>query len=187
MAEAVEAILHHEKIPEATLVGHSMGGYVCLALIEKNPKLCHNLLLLNSNTVSDSEEKAANRDRAIQLLKTHREAYIKMAISNLFAETTRLAFEPEIEALKEMAMQFPVQGIIAALEGMKIRKDHTQLLKKQKFPKHFIAGKNDPIMPSEDLKQMAHNTHAFFYEIDGGHMSTIENRIEVLELFRKII
>jgi len=186
-AEAVEAILQHEKIPEATFIGHSMGGYVCLALIEKKPTICSKLLLLNSNTIADSEERVENRNRAIRLLKTHRDVYIKMAINNLFTEASRDKFELEIETLIENALNFPVQGIIAALEGMKIRKDRTQVLKNLKMPKYIIAGKDDAIMPWEDLKTIAGQTNALFYELNGGHMSTIENRDSLTKIIKKII
>src|SRR5690554_1384954 len=186
-AQVVENILHHEKIAEATFIGHSMGGYVCLSLIEKNPAICSRLLLLNSTTIKDSEERVENRNRAIRLLKTHREAYIKMAITNLFAEASRDKFEVEIDALKENALSFPVQGIIAALEGMKIRKDRTQVLKNLTSPKFIIAGKEDTIMPWEEVKIIADGTNTFFYGLDGGHMSTIENRGALTEIIIKII
>src|SRR6056297_1191352 len=39
MADAVLAVLIHLKIEKAHVVGHSMGGYVALALAEKAPQL----------------------------------------------------------------------------------------------------------------------------------------------------
>src|SRR3982751_6144300 len=38
MAEAIHSILTHEKINEPVLIGHSMGGYITLAFIEKYPE-----------------------------------------------------------------------------------------------------------------------------------------------------
>jgi pimeloyl-ACP methyl ester carboxylesterase len=187
MAAAVLAVLDYEKIETATFVGHSMGGYVALAIAENHPKRIEKIILLNSNTVADSKERKENRSRAVKLLKSHREAYISMAIGNLFAEETREKFSEAISLLKQNAMGFPVQGIIAALEGMKVRKNRTSVLKKIQIPKYLIAGKQDPIMSSVELKSLAEKTESVFYEMEGGHMSTIENREGVLTLFKKII
>ncbi|MFO7719364.1 MAG: alpha/beta fold hydrolase, partial [Gillisia sp.] len=37
MADAVHAVLKHLRIEQVSLVGHSMGGYVSLAFLEKFP------------------------------------------------------------------------------------------------------------------------------------------------------
>ncbi len=180
MAEVVDAVLDKENIKAAKIIGHSMGGYVALAFAEKHTEMCTELVLLNSTPKADSAERKENRDRAIVLVKKHKDAFLSMAIANLFAEKNKEKFTVEIEAIKKEALKMKTQGIIAALEGMKIRKDRTQLLKNLNIPKTIIAGTRDPIMPIEDIKKVATQCYCTLISLDGGHMSIIENRDEML-------
>ncbi|WP_238785047.1 alpha/beta fold hydrolase [Blattabacterium cuenoti] len=56
-AEIVKKILEKENIQKAVFVGHSMGGYVALAIAEKYPEIFLGLCLLHSTTKSDTFEK----------------------------------------------------------------------------------------------------------------------------------
>jgi len=186
MSEVVKAVLSEEKIESATFIGHSMGGYVSLAFAERHPKMCSEIVLLNATPKADSEERKENRNRAIALVKKHKEAFLSMAISNLFAEESKELYAEEIASLKKDALKMKVQGIIAALEGMKIRKDRTGLLRKLPIPKTIIAGTKDPVMVYDDLKTVATNCHCKLISLKGGHMSTIENKDEMLNIMHFI-
>lgn len=176
LAESVIAVLKHEKISSATFIGHSLGGYVALALLDQHPNFISKLMLLNSTPEADSDERKTNRDRAVQLLKAHPKAYISMAISNLFAQENLKIFCDEIEQLKKEALAFPIQGLIATTEGMKVRKDRSNLLKTSQIQKAIVAAKEDPIISLEYIKKLASDANAALYELEGGHMSTIENK-----------
>tara|TARA_R110000850_G_scaffold271031_2_gene404659 strand:+ start:55408 stop:56178 length:771 start_codon:yes stop_codon:yes gene_type:complete len=180
MAEAVKEVLLKENILSATFIGHSMGGYVALAFAEKYPQIIEKLVLLNSTSKKDSLERKNNRDRAIELVKQNKKGFLSMAISNLFAEKNRERFKQEITQLKKEALTMPVQGIIATLEGMKIRKDHTLTLAEFSKPKYIISGIQDPIMPYKEQEKLAKKCGCTFISLDGGHMSTIENKDETL-------
>ncbi len=104
-----------------------------------------------------------------------------MAITNLFAENNRERFKKEINNLKKEALAMPVQGIIATLEGMKIRHDQTLTLLNFSKPKYIITGTQDPIMPFKQQKLLAQKCGCSFVSLVGGHMSTIENRDEMLK------
>ncbi len=68
-ADMVHHVLHELKIRKAVLVGHSMGGYIALAFAELYPDAMKGLVLLNSTSRADSDERKANRDRAIIAVK----------------------------------------------------------------------------------------------------------------------
>ena len=125
MAEAVATVLNNLKLDKVTLIGHSMGGYVALAFIEMYPKKVNGLCLMNSTTVADTIERQINRDRAIAAVKQNHKSFISMSVSNLFAPDNRERFDKDIEKVKHEALKMPLQGIIAALEGMKIRKERS--------------------------------------------------------------
>ncbi|MDC8001002.1 alpha/beta hydrolase [Aequorivita todarodis] len=175
MAEIVEALLQHLQIPSATFIGHSMGGYVVLAYAEMFPHKVEKLVLLNSTPVADSEERRQNRDRALKVIDQNPQAYISMAIGNLFAESSREKFATEIEALKMEAYAFPIKGIKAAIRGMRDRKDRTEVLKNFTKGKCMILAEEDPILPLPETKKVAERCGVSVKIIEGGHMSLIEN------------
>ncbi len=175
MAEVVNEILQHLQISSATFIGHSMGGYVALALTEMFPEKIEKLILLNSTPVADSEERKKNRNRALKIIDQNPQAYISMAIGNLFAETSREKFTDEIEALKKEAYSFPVEGIKAAIKGMSDRKDRTEILKHFTKVKYMILAEEDPILPVLELEALAKRCGVSTKIIEGGHMSVIEN------------
>ncbi|GAB1856039.1 alpha/beta hydrolase [Flavobacteriaceae bacterium MHTCC 0001] len=181
MAEAVSAILKHLKVKKVTLIGHSMGGYVTLAMAETSPNSILGLCLVNSTANADSIEKKTNRDRAIAVIKEDSATFIKIAIPNLFTPKNRALFSEEIEALKQEALKTPVQGMIAALEGMKIRKDRNFVLKNSLPKKMMVIGKKDPVLNKEDLLAQVKDANIEIVEFPDGHMSFIENQQDLLQ------
>ncbi|MBT0606953.1 alpha/beta fold hydrolase [Aequorivita echinoideorum] len=175
MADVVNSLLKELKIQKATFVGHSMGGYVALAYAEKYVDSVEKLILLNSTTAEDSEERKQNRDRSLEIVDKIPEAYISMAIGNLFAENSREKFASEIEKLKNEAKAFPMEGIKAAIRGMRDRKDRTSVLKNFPRGKYIISASEDPIIPMDEIKTISEKTGAKLKTLPGGHLSTVEN------------
>lgn len=180
MAKVVNALMVSLKIPEAILLGHSMGGYVALAFTELYEEKVSKLLLLNSTTESDSEERKANRNRAIQLIAKEKKGFLTMAISNLFSETSRKIFSEAVETLKKEAFLFPSEGIIAIIKGMRDRKDRTEVLKKFPREKWIICGAEDPLIPLTISKSISKQTHVPIKILQGSHMSWLENEQEIV-------
>ena len=182
MADAVWKVLKTTGVKKANFIGHSMGGYVCLALLEKHPEMIKDLMLLNSTPQADNEEKKEIRDRSIKLVKRNKGAYVSMAINNLLSPNNTDKFSEEIEELKKTAKSFPTKGITAALKGMKIRTDKTDVLKSFNGNKIIVAGKEDPLVNIHELKQLAKSCGCRFVSFSGGHLSYIENKAQFVKL-----
>lgn len=182
-ADMVHEVLHELKIRKAVFVGHSMGGYVALAFAELYPDTLKGLVLLNSTSRADSEERKQNRDRAIKAVKQDYTTFVRLSIANLFSEDNRGRLNEEIEKVKLEALQTPLQGIVASLEGMKIRKDREVLLHFGPYPKMLILGKKDPVLNYEDSLEQIENTDVKLVSFPDGHMSHIENREELKIVF----
>lgn len=178
-ANVVQEVLQHLKIEKATILGHSMGGYVGLAFAELFPKNINKLVLLNSTSKADSHEKKINRNRAIKAVKQNYVNFVSLAIGNLFSENNRTRLADEIEKAKVQALKTPLQGIVASLEGMKVRKDRESLLKQNLFPVLLILGKKDPVLNYEENSTQIENTNAKLVSFEDGHMSQIENKEEL--------
>jgi pimeloyl-ACP methyl ester carboxylesterase len=175
-AAMLNFLMQNLQLKKAVVMGHSMGGYVALAFAEANPKKVKALILLNSTPVEDSPERKKNRDRAIKAVKKDPAVFVRLSIGNLFCEANRTLFAKEIENVKLQALQTPLQGIIASLEGMKIRKDHTFVLQENKFAKMLLLGKSDPVLDFETTAESVKNTNTTVHFFSGGHMSHIENK-----------
>lgn len=189
-ADMVHEVLQELRIRKAIFAGHSMGGYVALALAELYPDTVKGLALVNSTSRADGEERKLNRDRAIQAVKKDHTSFVRLSIANLFSEANRDRLSAEIEQVKIEALKTPLQGIVAALEGMKIRKDREVLLHFGPYPILLVLGKKDPVLNYEESVEQAENTKVELVTFPDGHMSLIENREELLSVltgfFKKI-
>jgi pimeloyl-ACP methyl ester carboxylesterase len=176
-AAVVHEVLRELRIRKVIFVGHSMGGYVALAFAEMYPEYIKGLVLLNSTSRADSDEKKKNRERAIKLVKQNYESFVRISIANLFSEDNREILAAEIENTKTEALKTPLQGIVASLEGMKIRKDRKIVLLSANYPIMLILGKKDGVLNYEENAEQIENTAVKLVTFPDGHMSHIENKI----------
>ena len=181
-ADVVQSVLSKLRIRKAAFVGHSMGGYVALAFAELYPAMVKGLVLLNSTSKADSEERKANRDRAINAVKKDYTTFIRLSIGNLFSPDNRERLIDEIEKVKIAALKTPLQGIVASLEGMKIRKDREVLLHLTPYPKMLILGEKDPVLIYETTLEQIEGTAVKLVTLPDGHMSPIENPEELKDV-----
>jgi len=186
-AETIKAVIKHLKIRKYILVGHSLGGYISLALAKTNPLQIKGLCLVNSTSNEDPEERKKLRTRANKIVKNNFESMIKMSISNLFHIKNLLKFKDEIEAVKKEALKTSIQGYIAANEGMKNRENTNHILLESNFKKLLIIGEKDPVLDYQTSLEEAKKTNSNFVVYPDGHMSHIENTLELIATLKKFI
>ncbi len=186
-AEIVKHVLNKLKIDNCIMIGHSMGGYVALAFAQLNSQYLQGLCLMNSTALPDSPEKKMNRDRGIKAVKYNPEIFVRMAIPNLFSESSRTKFPNKIKEITNEALKISQQGIIAAMEGMKIRRDRKKLYQILEVPIQMIIGKQDPALDYKSLISQTKNTKVEVVEFPDGHMSHIENKDALIYTLNKFI
>ena len=189
MAEVVREVMRQLKLRRVTLIGHSMGGYVGLAFAEHYPDELKALVLYQSTARADEPARKKDRDRTIELVKHRASAFVRKSIPLLFRPVNRKRYKEEVNTIKELALQTPVQGIIAALAGMRDRPNRELLLKFPPYPIHIVAGDKDPRIPIQESRELAAiSEHVSLHEIKGcGHMSYVEAPDETLEFFKEIL
>ena len=138
---------------------------------------------MNSTALPDSEEKKINRDRGIIAVKQNHKTFVRIAIPMLFSEKNRTLFTSEIKQITNEALQLSPQGIIAALEGMKVRKDLTSVYTNSQYPITMVIGKEDPALDYNSLIQQTKNTKVQVVEFPDGHMSHVENKEDLITVF----
>ena len=173
VADAIRAL----GISRCTIVGHSMGGYVALALCERHPDLLDGLVLLSSTPNPDSPEKAENRRREIALVKAgKKELLARVAPAAGFAEENCDRMKDYIEDLTEQVFITEDDGIVALLNGMIDRKDQNAMLRETRVPVLFILGRKDNYIPVEVAEKMVadHPEARVVWLENSGHMGFLE-------------
>lgn len=177
LADTVAGALHALGIARATVVGHSMGGYVALALCERHAGMLDGLVLLSSTPNADTEEKAAMRRREIALVCAgKKDALAHVAPEAGFAPQNRVRMQAYIEDLTEQVFVTEDDGIVALLNGMIARKDRNEMLRTSRVPQLFIFGCRDPYIPAEVAEKIvaAHPQAQVVWLPESGHMGFLE-------------
>lgn len=184
MADLINELMKHLNKRKCHLIGHSMGGYVALAFAERFADKMISLTLVCSHARADSSSKKADRTKAMQLVKSKKSLFIETAIPALF-NTENKKFTAQINRTKKMANTTSVQGIIAALSGMRDRLEREIVLKFAPYPVLIVAGEKDGIIPLKSLKEQAKLADDCQLKImeDVGHMPFYESPL----LFESIV
>ncbi|WGD35601.1 alpha/beta hydrolase [Olleya sp. YS] len=181
MADAVCAILKYLKLRKYTFIGHSMGGYVALAFAKLYTKNVKGLCLLNSTYEADDEERKLLRTRANKMIQTNFNNMVRMSFANLFSAESKVKHQEAFDAALQIALKTPLQGYMAAQEGMKLREDNSKFYANATFKKQIIIGEKDPVINVESTIAFAKKYSIDYQVFSEGHMSHIENKEEFLQ------
>lgn len=190
MAEVIHAIIHEENIDACPVIGHSMGGYITLALVETYWNHVSAFGLFHSTAYADSEEKKSVRRKGIDFINQHGAfEFLKNATSNLFSQQTK---DDRPELISEMVVgldNFSAPALVSYYEAMIQRPDRTEMLQKAAVPVLFIMGKYDNAIPLEDGLQQCHlSEKSYIYVLrDSGHMGMLEEKDKSNEILDKFL
>ncbi len=186
-AEMVHSVLKHLRLRKYGLIGHSMGGYIALAFSKLFTKNVKGLCLLNSTFEQDGEERKKLRKRANKMAQDNYKNLVRMSFVNLFSQESRVRFKKEIAAALKEALEAPVQGYIAANEGMILRKNYQSFFTKANFKKMIILGEKDGIINAKQMVTYAQKHSINYAVLSEGHMSHIENETELIDALKEFV
>jgi pimeloyl-ACP methyl ester carboxylesterase len=177
MAEVMYALIKEEDLDACPVIGHSMGGYIALALVDKYPKHVSALGLSHSSAYADSEEKKATRRKGIAFIQEHGGfEFLKTVIPNLFSPVSKEEMPEKIAEFTEQQRNFLPGPLVSYYEGMIQRPDRTHIFQQPGLPVLFIMGKYDKAVPMEDSLKQSHMPEKAYIHIlqKSGHMGMIE-------------
>jgi pimeloyl-ACP methyl ester carboxylesterase len=179
MAAAVIGILDKEGIDKAVIAGHSMGGYTAMQIAAMAPDRIKGLSLIHSLASADSEEKKANRRKAIALIRKgdkEKEMFLKGMAQNLFAQAFAERKPGAVKEVIQNGLKLSGATLIAFYEAIMGRADHRSLLAGIKYPVQWIVGEEDTATPMKEALEQCHlapvNDLCLYRNC--GHMSMIE-------------
>jgi pimeloyl-ACP methyl ester carboxylesterase len=173
-ARDLVALLDHLAVERAYVGGHSMGGYVALALAEAAPQRLAGLALLHSHPFADDEAGRKGRyDLAATIAGLDRAAW------NAAMRTKAVApgyAEPEgVALLDQMIAAAAPTAVAAAAIGMALRPDRSHVWQAFAGPALFMYGVHDAFIPPARAAAIrALRSAALTVEAPAGHASMIE-------------
>ncbi len=171
LAEDVRNLMDHLNLPQATLVGHSMGGYVALAFAHQYPQHLAGLALIASHADPDSPARRESRYHTVAQIQ-------KQGIQPLLEEMPqRLTPSPAVQEKVRLFIQScSPQTAIQALLGMAEREDANPWLHEIMVPVLVVTGSADPLIDPTRIQTMLESLPtATWVELPGvGHMPMLE-------------
>ncbi len=185
MADEVMEVLSSLKIDKFHLIGHSMGGYLGLA-IKKRFSSCKKLILMNSTYLADTDEKRRDRLRLAELIYQAKDLIIMNSIPRLFYKLTN-----EDQVVKDLineALQISPDAIAYASIAMSKRPANLDVIIENKADVLIINGKYDPILNVEILQYDTIKFQLNCIELsNSGHMSHFEEPALLIASIKKFI
>lgn len=172
------ALLDHLKITKTILCGFSMGGYIALRAIERNPDRFNALVLCDTMSAADSNEAKIRRANSIKLVKKEGvERFAEGFLKAVFSPKTFDTKHDVIDEIRRIILSNSPLGICGALLAMAGRTDTTEALAKIGIPTLILTGEHDAVTPPTAAKSMHERIpNSKLHLIDSaGHMSNLEN------------
>jgi pimeloyl-ACP methyl ester carboxylesterase len=183
ISDLVSAQLVKSNIHKPIVIGHSLGGYVALAMAKRQPSSISGLGLFHSTPLEDTEEKKNNRNKTIDFVKNNGVIpFVKVFIPSLFYQKEN----PAVHFVTTMAMNTPIETIINYSLAMRDRPSSGSFLTSYTSPVMIVAGVNDLLVPVSVLREVSSlRSPTHFFELKNtGHMGMFEDLLGTIKCFR---
>lgn len=174
----------------AVVIGHSMGGYITLALAEKYPELLNGFGLFHSTAYADPEEKKQARKKIIDSVREKGVVdFVNTSVPNLFSPITKKKNPGLVEEQITYSRNFSAETIVNYQLAMMNRPDRTKVLKNSSVPVLFILGKYDTAVPLKDGLEQCSLANLNYIHIleNSGHAGMREEVIETNTILLKYL
>lgn len=175
MADDVVGLMEYLNVPQYTLLGHSMGGYIALSIAQRYSSRLKGYGLVHSTAYPDSEEAKEKRLKAVSTIQSSGITdFIDGLIPGLFAPNHVESMKEAVTAAMQIGYRTPPQGACGAALAMRERVDRRDVMTALPIPVLLVAGEHDQVVPLERTFT-ADGPHVFKSVIKGaGHMSMYE-------------
>jgi pimeloyl-ACP methyl ester carboxylesterase len=176
--------LDEQDVKTPFIVGHSLGGYIALAMAQQDPSRFAGLILFHSTAYADNEEKKESRNKVLDFI--NKNGVLKFT-SNFIPPLFARPDHPAVEIVRETAIQASAEAVINYTIAMRDRPDRTRVLTDLHKPIMFISGDKDGGIPVESVKKQAQLNPSIETSVlnDCGHMGMFEKREETLSIIRR--
>lgn len=171
------SVLDGLGIEKINACGLSMGGYIILRALTRNPGRFSSVILADTRAERDDDNGLISRANAILEIKSgKKDEFLKNFLPKLINEKSYN--KPEIKSFLEEIMFFnTADGICGALLTLATRTNTIDNLKNVDIPALIIVGENDILTPKNFAEAMKSALKNSVLEVipEAGHLSNIEN------------
>lgn len=180
LQQAVFAVADAEGMERFSVIGHSMGGYTALAMLEAQPGRMDALCLFHSTSRGDTEEKKKGRDKSVRVLHKNRDLFFREVFKNLFNQERLPQFMPMVRHMYEQSARLQTETVVNTLLALRDRKDRYALLQNAQIPVSYFMGRHDNVLPADTLVAEAESLGVPYHVSEvSGHMAFHESPAEV--------
>lgn len=185
--ESVAIILQEwmetQQIVNPILIGHSLGGYITLALTELMGSDIQAIGLFHSTAFADSPEKKHTRNKTYQFIQKFGVGkFIDSFVPPLFSEENRQLMQREIDQLIDAGKLSSKEGVLSYIHAMRDRRDRLEIYQTYSNPKLMIAGNYDQAVPIEQSRKHRPFTTSYHELSQAGHMGMFEASQESMKI-----
>ncbi len=180
-AKAVADVLAHEGIKDATWLGHSMGGYIVLAAIEKGIAPINRAILAYSSDLADTDEQIKKRtNQQKEIADNGVEHFVNNVLGAFFGENPKVE---HVNFARNIAYNASEEGLVMALETMKNRPNQHNLVEQVKIPVLVIEGSEDNVVNPIETS----NPNVKKVKTKTGHLGMLEDPQTFIQTIREFM
>lgn len=172
------ALLDHLEIPSCVIAGLSMGGYVALRALEREPGRFRAAVLCNTRSEADGNETRLKRFASMAAVKARGSAFFAEGfVKAVFAPASFERHAAAIASIRSIIAATSPLSIAGTLLALAARTDTTPSLGKLTMPVLIMVGESDATTPPAASQAMHERIPGSELRVIPGaaHMSNLEN------------
>lgn len=174
----IENLLAKYGIENYVVGGCSLGGYISMELVRRNPDHIAAAILIDTKASADNQEQIANRQRVADTVieSGTTEAFWRAMLPNVLGASTHAHNLEAVELTREMMQDSTPEAVASLQIAMSKRPDSLQTLAEFRGSVLSIRGTEDTVTTAEDHAAMVVACRdAVHIEIaNAGHLTPIE-------------
>lgn len=172
------AFLDEMGFKKVILCGLSMGGYIALRAVEREPKRFKGLILCDTKSEPDSDEARIKRSETMKAVREKGvKVFARAFVKSIFTEKTFKKNPKAISKIRGIIEANSPTAICGTLLALAARTDTTKSLKEIRIPTLILVGEDDKLTTPENarsLQKLIKNSELHILK-NAAHMSNLEN------------
>jgi 3-oxoadipate enol-lactonase len=187
-ANDLAMLLKRLETGPAIVLGHSLGGYVTLALAELYPELLAGFGLIHSTGLPDTEAGKEGRLKGIKVIEEQGlSVFLDGFVPKLFAPEYTKSRPEQVDKMRQIGLETNPDAVVRTLQGMRTRPDRNDVLAQAKVPVLLVAGAHDQIIPAERTFSISGGQIMQRKIEESGHSSMMETPDQLADAIRTFI
>ena len=173
--DAIGRLVWDECPDNAVLVGHSLGGYVALAMLAQRPAAVAGIALVNSHAGADTEAAQAIREQSAQAADAGKYSQLVEAVTKRVYHPDNLSNDHLMRHREAEAIGYGAARFAAHQRACARRPDREAVLRQFTGAKFVVTSEIDLVIDPAEQRSLAQRCDAAFHSIGGaGHMLPAE-------------